>query len=195
MDFIATYGKEVVALLVPFITWVLNVGLKAKVKLIWASPHAFTFLVQEPLHGSDGKVVTQTQKVCTASIKVMNTGRETANNVELVFNWRPHYLNLWPVRHYEVKTDQDNRHILIFTNLSPKEEIGIEIMSINADLPALLQVRSAECQALNVPLMWIKRIAPWKISIARVLLLLGFSSALYWLLALVQILVLKIPTA
>lgn len=120
MDFITKYGKEIVSLIVPFITWFLNVGIKAKAKLIWASPHSFTFLVQEPLHDDEGNVVKPTQKVCTASIRVINTGRETANKVELVFNWKPQYLNLWPVRHYEQKTDQDSRHILIFDNLSPK---------------------------------------------------------------------------
>ena len=193
MEFISTYGKEIVSLLIPFITWFLNVGIKAKAKLIWASPHSFTFLVQEPIRDSDGKVIQPTQKVCTASIKVINSGRETANKVELVFNWKPHYVNLWPVRHYEQKTDIDNRHIMIFDNLSPKEEIGLEIMSINADLPALLLVRSAECTAQNVPLMWIRYVANWKINFARLLLLVGLSASVYWLIALIQFLVLKTP--
>ena len=193
MEFISTYGKEIVSLLIPFITWFLNVGIKAKAKLIWASPHSFTFLVQEPIRDHEGNVIQPTQKVCTASIKVINSGRETANKVELVFNWKPHYVNLWPVRHYEQKTDIDNRHIMIFDNLSPKEEIGLEIMSINADLPALLLVRSAECTAQNVPLMWIRYVASWKINIARLLLLIGLSASVYWLIALIQFLVLKTP--
>lgn len=193
MEFISTYGKEIVSLLIPFITWFLNVGIKAKAKLIWASPHSFTFLVQEPIRDPAGEVIQSTQKVCTASIKVINSGRETANKVELVFNWKPHYVNLWPVRHYEQKTDIDNRHIMIFDNLSPKEEIGLEIMSINADLPALLLVRSAECTAQNVPLMWIRYVASWKINIARILLLVGLSASVYWLIALIQFLVLKTP--
>ena len=132
--------------------------------------------------------------MCIASIRVINTGRETANKIELVFNWKPHYVNLWPVRHYEQKTDQDNRHILIFDNLSPKEEIGLEIMSINADLPALLVVRSAECTAQNVALMWIRFVPIWKINISRLLLLVGLSTSVYWLIALIQFLVLKTPS-
>jgi len=193
MDFISTYGKEIVSLIVPFVTWFLNVGIKAKAKLIWTSPHSFTFLVQEPIKDGEGKVLHPTQRVCTASIKVINTGRDTANKVELVFNWKPQHTNLWPVRHYEQKTDQDGRHILIFDNLSPKEEIGLEIMCINADLPALLLVRSAECTAQNVPLMWIRYVAPWKIHIARLLLLVGLSATVYGLIALIQFLVLRTP--
>lgn len=194
MEFISIYGKEIVSLLIPFMTWFLNVGIKAKAKLIWGSPHSFTFLVQDPLRDAQGKVITPTQRVSTASIKVINTGRETANKVELVFNWKPHYVNLWPVRHYEQKTDQDNRHILIFDNLSPKEEIGLEIMSINADLPALLLVRSAECTAQNVGLMWIRYVSTWQINIARLLLLVGLGTSVYWLIALIQFLVLKTPS-
>jgi hypothetical protein len=49
MTFIETYGKEIVALLVPVVTWVLNVLFKAKARLQVASPHQFTFLVQQPL--------------------------------------------------------------------------------------------------------------------------------------------------
>jgi hypothetical protein len=194
MELITTYGKEIVSLLIPFITWFLNVGIKAKAKLIWGSPHSFTFLVQEPLRDAQDKVITPTQRVCTASIRVINTGRDTANKVELVFNWKPHYVNLWPVRHYEQKTDQDNRHILIFDNLSPKEEIGLEIMSINADLPALLVVRSAECTAQNVALMWTRYVSAWKVNIARLLMLVGLSATVYWLITLIQFLVLKTPS-
>ena len=193
MNIFTTYGKEIVSLLVPFITWFLNVGVKGKAKLMWTSPHSFTFLVQEPLKGPDGNVVSSTQKVCTASIRIMNIGRETATKVELVFNWKPLYLNLWPVRSFEQKTDHDSRHILIFENLSPKEEIGIEIMTINSDLPALIQVRSAECIAKNVRMMWIAYVPPWKINVGRAFLLLGFSSGIYLLIALIQFLVLKTP--
>jgi hypothetical protein len=193
MEFINTYGKEIVSLIVPFITWFLNVGVKAKAKLIWTNPHSFTFLVQEPIRDDEGNVIQPTQNVSTASIKVINIGRDTAHNVELVFNWKPKYSNLWPVRHYEEKTDKDGRYMLIFENLSPKEEIGLEIMCNNAELPALLVVRSAECTAKNVALMWVAYVAQWKISIVRLLMLIGFGFVVYGLITLIQFLVLNTP--
>jgi hypothetical protein len=49
MAFFETYGKEIVALLVPFIAWAIDKLFKAKAKLFLASPHSFTFLVQQPL--------------------------------------------------------------------------------------------------------------------------------------------------
>lgn len=193
MEFVAAYGKEIVALIVPFITWFLNVGIKARAKLIWASPHSFTFLVPEPVRDAEGRVLQPSQKVCTASIKVINVGRDTAHKVELVFNWRPQYMNMWPVRAYEEHTQLDGRHILTFENLSPREELGLEIMSVNVDLPGLLVVRSAECTARNVPMMWVHQVAQWKISIARSLLFVGLGAVVYGVIALIQILVLKTP--
>ncbi|MER0508963.1 hypothetical protein ABR850_05890 [Aeromonas veronii] len=193
MNFISTYGKEIVSILVPLITWFLNVGMKSKAKLIWTSPHAFTFILQEPIKNGDGEVISPNQKVVTASFKVINMGRETANKIELIFNWVPQYINLWPVRHYEQKTDPDGRHILIFDNLSPKEEIGIEIMSVNTDLPALLVVRSAECTATNVAVRWIQYVPAWKNNIAIFLMILGLSTSIYWLIKVIQFLVLKTP--
>ncbi len=193
MNFLSAYGKEIVSLVVPLITWLLNSGLRARAKLIWASPHSFYFLVQEPLRDPDGNVLSPSQRVCTASIKVINVGRETANKIELIFNWKPHYVNLWPVRNYEHKTDQDGRHTLIFDNLSPREEIGVEIMSINGDLPELLLVRSAECTAKNVSLSWVGQMSSLRINIARTLLLLGASTFIYWVIVLVQFLVLSTP--
>lgn len=70
MNFISTYGKEIVSILVPFITWFLNVGMKSKAKLIWTSPHAFTFILQEPIKNGDGEVISPNQKVVTASFKL-----------------------------------------------------------------------------------------------------------------------------
>lgn len=190
---LAEYGKEIVSLIVPFVTWFLNVGVKARAKLIWTTQHAFTFLVQEPLRDAEGKVVRPSQSVYTASVRVINSGREVAHQVELVFNYPPQYINLWPVRSYDVRSDKDNRHMLIFENLAPKEEIGIEIMSINYDLPALIQVRCAECIARKVDLMWFVKVPPWRFGVARFLVFVGFATTVYCLITLIQFLVLKTP--
>ena len=193
MDFLASYGKEITSLFVPFVTWLLNSGLKAKAKIIYASPHSFVFLVQEPIRDAEGQIVAPTQRISTASIKIRNTGREAANRLEVVFNWKPLYINIWPVRNYESKTDQDNRYYVTFESLAPKDEIGIEIMTLNADLPELLAVRSAECIAQQEKLMWVSYASAIKINIIRCLLALGASTVIYILIVLIQFLVLKTP--
>ncbi|WP_338886814.1 hypothetical protein [Aeromonas rivipollensis] len=194
MDIFQTYGKEIIALIVPFVTWFLNVGIKARAKLIWASPHSFSFLVPEPLRDANGIEVSSKQLVNTASIKIINIGRETANKVELVFNYKPQFLNLWPVRHFEQRSADDGRHSLIFENLSPKEEIGLEIMAINGELPHVLLVRCAECTAKNVSIVWFRHVEQWKIKTGQFLMMAGLGSLVYILITLVQYLVLKTPS-
>lgn len=188
---IVDYGKEIVSLVIPFLTWALNVGFKRRAGLIWTVSHSFRFLVQEPIRDKDGQILQATQVVNTASIKVINNGRDTANKVELVFNWKPPYLNTWPVRLYESKSDGDNRYMLVFENLAPKEELGFEIMSINGDLPGLLSVRCAECIAIKVQLMSFPQIAKWHIKTCQFLILLGFCAAVYLTVTLLQYLILK----
>lgn len=57
MNLFETYGKEIVALFVPVITWALNSLFKAKAKLQVALPHQFTFIVQQPLTDAQGNTV------------------------------------------------------------------------------------------------------------------------------------------
>ena len=76
MNLLETYGKEIVALIVPFVTWALNTFFKQKAKLQLASPHTFTFLVQQPLFDSQGKQISPTQTVKTRSLMVMNAGKQ-----------------------------------------------------------------------------------------------------------------------
>ena len=101
MSWAQTYAKEIISILIPFIAWTLNTLSKGKTRLQTAHTHVFTFLVQEPLINQQGVTVAATQVVHTKSIIVRNVGRETATKVELVFNWKPMYLNIWPVRHFE----------------------------------------------------------------------------------------------
>lgn len=193
MSFFETYGKEIFALLVPMFTWTLNTIFKAKTKLQVALPHQFTFLVQEPLIDGDGNQVKPNQTVQTNSFIIRNAGKVSATKLELVFNWKPMCLNLWPVRHYEEQIEPDNRYVLIFDSLAPGEVLGVEVLSVNADLPNLTTVRSAECvaQTINMyPQPIVKKSVQY---VAAVLIALGLAAAIYLALLLIQFLVLRTP--
>lgn len=193
MSIIETYGKEIVALLVPIITWVLNSLFKSKAKLHFALPHQFTFLVQQPLMDAEGNQVSPTQTVKTNSFIIRNAGREPATKVELVFNWKPMCVNLWPVRHYEEHTEPDRRYVLIFDSLAPGELLGIEVLSVNSELPNLVTVRSAECVAQSINMYPQPVVGNAVRVIATVLMALGLAAAVYLSILLVQFLVLKTP--
>lgn len=193
MTFFETYGKEIVSLLVPILTWILNSIFKAKAKLQVALPHQFNFTVQQPLNDAEGNQVSPTQSVKTNSFIIRNAGREPASKVELVFNWKPMCLNLWPVRHYEEYVEPDSRYVLIFDSLAPNEVLGVEVLSVNYELPNLLTVRSAECIAQNINMYPQPVVSQSLRVIVTVLMALGLAAAVYLAIILVQFLVLRTP--
>jgi hypothetical protein len=193
MTFLETYGKEIISLLVPIVTWLLNGFFKAKAKLQVALPHQFTFLVQQPRIDDEGHEISPTQTVKTNSFIIRNSGREPATKVELVFNWKPMCLNLWPVRHYEEHIEPDRRYVLIFDSLAPDEVLGVEVLTVNEDLPNLVTVRSAECIAQNIS-MYPQPVVGNTVRIATtVFMALGLAAAVYLAILLVQFLVLRTP--
>lgn len=193
MTFFETYGKEIVALLVPLFTWVLNTFFRAKAKLFLANPHTFTFLVQTPLLDPQGNQIAPRQTVHTRSLMVWNAGKETATKVEWVFNWKPLCLNVWPSRHFQEHTEPDNRYIVVFDSLAPNEYVGCELMSINNDLPILVTVRSDQCVAHNVNMYPQPAISNSQRRIRTALQLAGLALIVYLAILLIQFLVLKTP--
>ncbi|MGJ7497184.1 hypothetical protein ACSFA8_19150 [Variovorax sp. RT4R15] len=186
-----TYGKEIVALLVPFLTWVLNVGIKAKVKLIWTSPHSFTHLIQG-IGGEPGQPA-RSGTLHVASMVIVNAGRDTATNVEVVFNHKPPFLNLWPVRPAQEHVGADGRFTLTFTSFAPKEELRLEMIAVDSQVPGVLLVRSDQHVANRLDMRYVRRLPNWQNRLIVFLLFAGLGTVVYWGIALTQILVLKTP--
>ncbi len=195
MTFFTTYAKEIFSLLVPLLTWVLNTRLKAKAKLAWWTRHSFTFLIQEPRLDAAGNQISPSQLVRTASVIVSNKGKETSKNVEIVFNWKPQYLNIWPVRDYVEKNAPGDRYVMIFDSLSPNEDVAIELLSVNLELPDLLTVRCDQCVGDRIETISYPVVAKWKINVIRSLALVGFAGVIYIVILGLQFLLLKTPLA
>ena len=193
MSFLETYGKEIVSLLVPLVTWALNTFFKAKAKLLLASPHNFTFLVEQPLLDAQGNQIAPRQTVHTRSLMVWNGGKEPATKLEWVFNWKPLCINIWPSRHFVEHIEPDNRYVMIFDSLAPNEYMGCELMSINADPPNLITVRSDQCVAQTVSMYPQPVISNSRRRIGTVLRLAGLALVVYLTIVVLQFLVLKTP--
>lgn len=189
MNFLQTYAKEIFALAVPLIAWFLDTRLGDRAKLQLGAPHNFTFIVDEPLKDPEGNVVAPNQSVHTASHVISNSGRETATKVELVFNWKPHCINIWPVRHYQDYIETDGRYVMIFDSLAPKEQQTFELLSINRDLPKLVTARSDQCIASVVQMYPTPIVAVWKQRLAVTLMFAGLSLSVYVAVLLLKFLV------
>lgn len=171
----------------------MNRFFKAKAKLIIASPHSFTFLVQEPLRDAEGKTLKQTQTARTASYLLKNIGSEPAKNIELVFNWKPQCINIWPSRHITEHVEADNRYVVIFDSLAPNEYVGFELLSVNEESPALITARSEQCLAKFVEMYPQQVLKPWIARTVTVVMLLGVGAAIYLALLVLQFLLIGTP--
>lgn len=193
MESLQTYAKEIVSLLVPLITWALNRFLKGRARLRLAQPHSFTFIVQEPLRNPQGNVVRPTQTVQTRSFMLQNDGRETAMKVELVFNWRPMCINLWPSRHVTEHVEPDGRFVLLLESLAPGEVLGCEVLSVNVDAPELITARSDQAIGQRVNMYPQPVVSHGIRTLAGALMFVGLGTSVYAAIVLLQFLVLKTP--
>lgn len=194
MDLLQAYAKEIVALLVPVLTWLLS-SQRGKPRLIRAVRHAHTFHINQPLLNEAGVQIQSSQELQTASIVVHNLGSKKANNVEIVLNFQPMFVNFWPLRNKTIKPQEDDRHVIVYDTLAPGEFVGMELCSINRPLPMVVNVRSDEGPASEVRLTQLPAVPNWKRKLFVALMFLGLGTAVYLLLVLVQFLVLKTPVA
>lgn len=193
MIFIETYGKEIISLIVPILTWALNNYGKSKVNLLVSQPHKFSFLVKDPITLSDGSIQDVQKNVHTISYLIQNDSNETANKVELVFNWQPQYYNIWSPREHETKLFDDGRYMLTFASLSPKELFQCELLNVGDNLPSLVTVRCNECVGKFID-MYPQPIAKnWQRKLALTFIFLGFITSIYLVLTVLQLIVLKTP--
>ena len=188
MSVLQDYGKEIFSLASTTVVALINAAMKPRAKLTYGSPFSFTYLVQQPLVNEDGKQVKPTQTVATANILVQNTGREAAKNVEIVFNWEPLCLNVWPQRVMETTKQADGRYIVKLPTLAPKEFVHCNILALNAALPDLIHLRSEGGVAENIGYMTQAVISKIRIRIALTLMFLGAAATVYIVLTAAQLL-------
>ena len=193
MELIQQYAKELVAILVPFISWALNRAQHGEARLVRGVRHAHSFLVEQPLIGPDGAQIAPTQIAHTASVVSRNVGRKSATNIELVFNFKPMCINFWPIRTKGEVVQPDGRVAYVFNSLARDELLGFELLSVNHDLPQLVNVRCDQGAAKEVRLIQNQQLANWKIMALQGFALLGMAAAAYLVLLLIQFLVLKTP--
>lgn len=191
MSILTQYGKEIFAFVIPVFTLIINKFFKNSAKISFGKLHQYSYLIDRDVSGEGGESLPQKVVVHTESYVFNNEGREAATSLEIVFNYKPMYLNIWPSRHYTIKTDPDQRYILFFEYLAPKESITCALMSVDSALPVLLSVRCKEGVAENITIIPQKRQRPLLIKFVGVLIFMGSVSLVYSAVVLLQWLLLK----
>lgn len=188
IDFLTSHAKEIFSVATPFILWFINNRFQPRAKLVQQTRHGFTFLIQSPLLDAQGNELAPTQTVNTASVSIFNAGRSPATKVEVVFNWKPQHLNIWPSRHYEEKLSPDGRFSIFFDSLPAKDTMGFELLAVNAALPEMVTVRSEQSVATKMRLVPQPILPRWKVVIILWLIGCGVAVNVYVVSLLIQLL-------
>ena len=178
-EFLMFDPKLTVAIAVPFLTFLLNRWFSPRAKLFHSERHRFHYIVQQPLLDAQGSQIQPTQSVVVSSLSLTNAGRVPATNVEITFNWKPQYFNVWPVRPYEERAHPDGRFTVILNSLAPKEVFGMELLSVNLDLPNLINLRSNEAESCEKRMVLQILYPIWIYRLILSIFVLGFMTTVY----------------
>ncbi|WEJ70444.1 hypothetical protein [Pseudomonas sp. PSE14] len=161
MEFLQAYGKEIIAAILTLAAPFISRWLTPSTKLQYYTMHEYTYLIPQPLLDEHGEVVQQTQMAHAKTIVVKNIGSQAAKNLEVVFNWKPMFLNTWPSRKYSIHDSPDGRHSIIYESLAPKDLVGFELLAVNVPLPGVLSIRCEQVAAKEILIQHIQRYGQW----------------------------------
>jgi hypothetical protein len=186
VDLIQAYSKETFALVSVVFGFALNRIFRLRPRLFYSVRHSSNYVVDEPLLDAEGKVLLQQQLVSTASIVSQNSGLQPAKNVEYTFNWKPPIYTVFPGRTFVAEPSAMGRWSIKLESLAPGETFGIEIMSINQELPLISAMRSDEAVGKLIPMVPQRQFPTWFNTSVAALLILGAATALYLLALLIE---------
>jgi len=151
---------------------------QARPKIIWANLYQFV----HRLPAQDGETIAHTRTVL-----VQNVGRKTARDVEIVFNWQPQALSVWPQRAYEERVNPEGRHIIFFADLAPKEYSNIDVINIGSDAPECISVRCPDRMAKEVQTYHQILLPGWLRIGLQLVLFIGACTCIYFVLQMLRL--------
>lgn len=181
---ILDYSKEITSLLMGLISVVGKVVSKPRTALMWG-PRTHVSHLLPPFTDADGDVTDPKPILNAASFLIKNTGKVPLTEVEVILNFPPQSLNLWPPRPFSKREIEHDRVAISLTTLSPGEEIWFEMVAVNAPVPAALSVRSKETVARLLTLELMPVVPKWRIRALQGLSIFGVVAVVYaslWLL-------------
>src|SRR6266496_2650020 len=143
--------------------------LAPKAKLVYWLPHSFFFDLKAE------KVVLQTN-----ALTIQNTGKRPAESVEILHKTRPDFFQLSPSLPFTETTRPAGEHVITVPHLGPNEYFTLQLLSYKT-VPNLLNIRSKEGPAVQIPIQSQRVYPGWFNVTAALLMLLGLGLVLYWL--------------
>ena len=125
--------------------------------------------------------------VFTHSIIVRNAGRKTATNIRLGHNVMPPNVSLYPNIPYKVENTQEGASEIVIPQLVPKEQITISYLYFPPTTWDKVNsyTKSDEGFAKIINVIPIPQPAKWALGIVWLLMFIGASFLIYWLIRLI----------
>lgn len=162
----------VIAAILSMVGWIIIRVYIGQGKIAWAFSHQHAFYLSH---------LNPPVLAYTKEIWIQNIGRSIAEDVEIVFVFRPEHFEVWPQRHYEVLTNPENNLTIKMDTLNSREFVTISLFQTAMEPPVVTSVRWCGGQGKLVQ-MGPQQIRPrWFIMLLTALLLLGFFSFWYFL--------------
>lgn len=179
LELFQTHSKEAFAVVPVVLGFLINRVFRMKPKILYSVRHASNYVVDQPLLDPQGNVLQQQQIVRTASIVSENAGLQAAKNVEYTFNWKPPIFTVFPGRAFSTEETEMGRWSIKLDSLAPGEVFGIELMSINQDLPLISAMRSEETPGKLITMVPQREFPAWFNRAAFAIFALGLVTLLY----------------
>jgi hypothetical protein len=116
----------------------------------------------------------------TQSVTIQNFGRERADWVEIVHTRKPDYFQVYPAVNYTESTSPTGEHTLRVESLAPKEFFTIQFLCYT-HMPELGHIRSMAGPATPMLWMTVRKFPRWVYVLLQIVMLMGASFAVYWL--------------
>lgn len=177
-EFLHEFELHIIAVICTLLGAGLTYLFRPRSKLVYSFVHRFTFALQ-PVPNSFGLAAA-------AALWVKNVGRASATEVEVTFNYKPQFYNLWPARPCEIIVDSIvNRYTLKFSSIAPQEELWVHMISSGQELPEVVSLRSKEGVAELISMRYAQINSKFVVAILWAFLLLGIATFIYFILFLI----------
>lgn len=143
-----------------------------RARIAWGVSHGHAFVLANPPNGN--------LLAYTKEIWIQNTGREVADDIEVIFAVAPPHFDLWPLRNHSVIATAGQPYILKIDNLNPREYVTISLFTTGQPPPDVYGVRFRGGQTRQVPMGPMQIYSRSTVLILQGLILFGAFSLIYF---------------
>lgn len=113
-------------------------------------------------------------RITSASHLVQNVGGAPAKDVQVVFNYKPNSISVWPQQAYVGEENPESRWLIRIPSIGPHENVTINSIMIGVDHPNILTVKTPEGLGKFADFSFHRDLGKFRNGLILALMFLGF---------------------